>query len=385
MLNKLLKAPLWVPLIVSSSVSPQEGIITVPVADLVGQSLRTLMPEQDVKKAYADVSMCFTYTGSTTCPRLHQALFNERVTILKAEGEELYIELPDTYYGFENGSKKNNRYWTLAQYVTPRAFFKQRGLSEQCIPSLEGESSTLHTIILTMPWYAKSTGYTYSVGTRFTVARTGLQSYSVYIFDPQRATIHIDYVPKSISIHQKHMLGSDAHIRTQFIKIIKRWIQNSSAAIPYVWGGASYTGISTQNAIGFDCAKLIFRGARISGIPLYISNSSGLAASLACLNNYESIRLGDIIWIPGHVIIISNITHNLAIEARGYDHGYGKLHEIPIAHLFKNIHTYYDLIHAYRNHIPLERLDAQKNVVQVIKEFKLLSLTSALSVCKLYI
>src|SRR5205814_4688733 len=98
---------------------------------------------------------------------------------------------------------------------------------------------------------------------------------------------------------------------------------------------------------GFDCSGVILRAAQIAGIPYFCKNTTTIAQCLTPLKSEQQLREGDLILIKGHVMIVSDITKNLLIEARSYGHGYGKLHEISIDQVFEGIETYKDLCDAY--------------------------------------
>jgi hypothetical protein len=127
---------------------------------------------------------------------------------------------------------------------------------------------------------------------------------------------------------------------------------------------------------GLDCAGLIARAAHLAGIPYFYKNSLTIAKHLAPLNKKETISEGDIIWLPGHVMVVSSLKDNLLVEARHYSHGYGKVHEIPLSHQFKNINSYEQLAAHFFNKKPLQRLDKSGKVVQVLPDFKILKLAS---------
>ncbi len=81
--------------------------------------------------------------------------------------------------------------------------------------------------------------------------------------------------------------------------------------------------------------------------------------------------------MPGHVMIVADMSKNSLFEARSHDHGYGKLQEIALGDVFKGIPTYQALLHAYEKKIPLERIDKAGVVKDHFPSFKLLSLASA--------
>ena len=75
-------------------------------------------------------------------------------------------------------------------------------------------------------------------------------------------------------------------------------------------------------------------------------------------------------------MVISNLKTNTLIEARHYDHGYGKVHEIELGNVFNGINTYQDLLTAYRNKKSLHRKDIHGTLKQTYPLFKILRLSS---------
>ncbi len=58
---------------------------------------------------------------------------------------------------------------------------------------------------------------------------------------------------------------------------------------------------------GFDCAGIISRAAQMCGIPYYFKNTYTLAHYLKSLSIDTHLQEGDLIWIPGHVMIVSDL------------------------------------------------------------------------------
>jgi len=76
-------------------------------------------------------------------------------------------------------------------------------------------------------------------------------------------------------------------------------------------------------------------------------------------------------------MIISDLKKHTLIEARSYQSGFGRVHEIPLHKQFKGIKTYNDLVHAFYHNKPLKRIDKNGKVVETVKTFKILRLSSA--------
>lgn len=181
--------------------------------------------------------------------------------------------------------------------------------------------------------------------------------------------------------------------------VIKRYIQPRPIApfIPYVWGGCSYTTLCTdpyfqlktvrskhrphakprryfeyptchtQPYNGFDCAGLILRAAQASGIPYFYKNTATILQNLEPLQPEDQIANGDLIWLPAHIMVISDVEQNLCIEARHYAQGYGKVHETSIHKIFKDINNYQDLRAAHFSQNLIDRLNRHQKSAQKVK------------------
>ena len=101
-----------------------------------------------------------------------------------------------------------------------------------------------------------------------------------------------------------------------------------------------------------------------------------MATNLSPLKAQDALQEGDLIWFPGHVIIVSNITDNMIIEARGYAAGCGKVHEIPLANLFRDMKTYDDLLNAYFSGKRLILLNERQENQCTLTDYKILKLSS---------
>lgn len=369
----------------------QEAIITVPVADLVGEpdQLNPIIP------------LCGSYLGPhSACPRLHQALYNERVTVLKKEGPLCHISLPNLFYVASDKKKKLTTFWTSCTNLTllHDIHDSHKDLIIPAAITYNNAASLIqpHVISLIAPYQCKELNMHLSVGTRFVINKESQATYQVYAYDPNKKKIITLSLPKKIC-HQTQQQNESA-LRRAFISVVRHHIENESGYIPYVWGGCSIIDRSKAQLIdeqlhdakqryyslgdinngsiktGCDCAGIVLRIAQLVGIPYWYKNTTTLAHYLSPLTSHDHVSIGDLMWIPGHVMIISDIIHNRIIEARGYNHGYGKLHEIAISKVFNGINTIADLKRAYDNKQPLQRLDAAGMIKEIYKDWKILSL-----------
>ena len=392
-----------------------KAIIIVPVADLVGAPILTFGLAKTIKESYETMAICGGPNHSSLgAPRIHQALFNEEVEIISIEegknGDdgEACIKLESSYFITINSHKPQNLYWTRTKNLISFNKLGKKGISLENIPPTPSfkhphNFSDKNIIILTQPFHDAGTGQTFSAGTRFIFNpnQSNDTHFSAQIFDRFFTTFRSTLIPKKYAVIIKPQSIQEAiHC---FVALLKRWAHCPNGIIEYVWGGSSYTGCCSDAAFelvnkiiksgkkinvyarndckkipfcGFDCAGLILRAAQICGIPYFYKNSYTLAHHLKSIAIDEHVHEGDLIWIPGHVMIISDIAHNKLIEARGYPHGYGIVHEIELSKVFKGIHTYAQLIHAFHMQQPLVRYNKDGQAVEDIAKFKLLKLQS---------
>jgi len=370
----------------------ERGVCIVPCADLIAE------PVHNVKQ-YANIPISVK-KFDPICPRIYQLLFNETVEIIEYKNNEVLISLPHVFYQREHEIAKNTKYWTVRTNIISMNELGTKGVDNSLFPSpisfSKPHSTHKNTVSLTQPFHDSSSGTTFSAGTRFTMAsQPSKKNVAVYVYDNKHRAHTIKNIPTNKCIVQKNIHKEQC--KQQFVNLLNTWAHPSSGFIPYVLGGSSFSSTchnsfgqqpNNNNIIysrneaptfpytGLDCASLIVRAAQIVGIPFYYKNSITIARNLKPMSKSDAIEAGDIIWIPGHVMIVSSIDKGLLIEARSYEHGYGKVHEIPLHKEFKNIHNYHDLLDAYFNHKPLQRLDSQGTLRQTITDLKILKLES---------
>lgn len=385
-----------------------KALTIVPVADLLGHPLTELLEEKKVELAYEQIPHC-GQRSSLQAHRLHQLLFNEIITIEEEKDQEVKITIPNLYYENKNKAYTPNYYWALKKNFIPLEELKKYGIKLEKIPqpidySVKNQAKDEQVAILIMPYHNKELNRTFSAGTRFVIDKKADENsflIHLFAFNPLTKKMITIAVPKNMCIYQPNALTS-AEKRALFVHCLKKWAA-LPGIIPYVWGGCSFTNICTEDTViaiqginkrgetvicyeraqplsgpkqGFDCAGLISRVAQACSIPYFFKNTTTLAQNLRPLLPKELLQEGDLLWFPGHVIIVSDMKKNRAIEARAYANGYGKVHEVTLSDLFQGVKTYDELITAYHEKKPLYRLDKNKCITQKITLFKLLKLES---------
>lgn len=382
----------------------KKAVVIVPVADLIGSSIRLFGLSKNVKKSYEQLAYAGArFNGENGCPRVHQLLFGEQVTIIKDDGDEWCIRITQSFFITAAFTKPQTMYWTLKENLMLLDHIKHAEKFPPPITFFESKSVAPHGVAtLQYPWQDPDTGQTFSIGTRFTYFQDPDTSEYIIIslFNPHKKTFKEVRIKSNLCITT--IPENHAAQRKLFLSLLKEWASPlNGQVIPYVWGGRSAlhrctpyefkeTVIPTASKIkttvytrdfrpepltGFDCAGLIMQAAQMSGIPFFYKNTYTMDTYLSPLQKGEQIQSGDIIWLRGHVLV-ADVQNNSVIEARGYSHGYGIIHEIPLAQVFAGIKTYDDLLRALFDKIPLGRLDRKGLPADVFTEFKVLKLES---------
>jgi cell wall-associated NlpC family hydrolase len=383
---------------------PYKAVVIAPIADAVGSPIKTLSPEKSPTQAYAQLPLCaYEPLVSSCCPRLHQLLFNEIGTVVKEEGQEVLIQVTNCFYITQTNNTPHHSYWTLKKNILSFNSLEEKGVDTHNFPppiSFQDPGSATNQRVGTLvkPWHDATTQRTYSAGTRFlkTTEQPDENFTTVHIFDPSQNEFVTATVPNT------YLVDATANTTQKklelFVHILKNWAHQDNGAIPYVWGGCSFTQTTDQPYTqlhkdsysfyeikgfeytprpGLDCSNLILRAAQLAGIPFFFKNSHTTAVNLKQLTSNDQLAPGDIIWIPGHVLIVVDVNKNTLIEARGYKYkGQGKIQEIALNQVFKKIDSFDQLVDAKNAKRSLERLGADGSVVEVIKNFKLLSMRS---------
>lgn len=276
-------------------------------------------------------------------PRINQALFNELYEIIKKEKNATRIRIPWAIYGYDATSNPQDAYWIRnSDFILINKNTQENVLST--IPALSDEKNI---ITLKRP-FTDQTGTTYSIGTQFIDTQNIPRE---YIFEPAR----------------------NVNKRTQFVRLITE-LANYNQPIHYVWGGSSFIN-NTQSKpyTGYDCSNLIVRFARMTEIPYYFKTTTMLEKYGKPFTSHDALEIGDLIWLQGHVIIITDIDKVLVTESSGYFNNVGKLRTEKLSCVLKDMNSWDDLIRAYRGKKEIVRLDGngQPYNLSRVKIFKL--------------
>lgn len=381
---------------------PITAVITVPVADLFFQPMAKLFPNSDVDKSYQNIPLEGVNSIAHSCARAHQLLFHEQVEIISKQGDERLIRIPQLFYLTHQDKKtKRNEYWTHKKYLISLNKLKKEGVDLNNLPqpisfcaTQNNQQQNIATLLF--PINDKE-GHSFSAGTRFVYDEKYMSADAIraWAIDAKSKQLITLLIPKKIAL----LNNIETKKRKFLVWLLKQWATLSSGFIPYVWGGNSFTRAYTKKMIatkpldnkrplniflqndttkttsGFDCSGLIARASQIVGLPYFFKNSFTAAQQLKSINNFKELKNGDLLYFSGHIMVVSDIKNNKIIEARSHYHGFGKLHEIRLNKVFKEIYSYKELFKACKEKKMLSRLDSTGKEIMKIKP-RLLSLTN---------
>jgi len=356
--------------------------------DLFGHLAVIKHPVVDMNNSFPPPNNPSASSDVKGCLRAHQGLYNEQIDCLEEREDCVKISYHNIVYGFDAETKKAlGSFWVYKKHIIALQELADRDLA-QAIPHPEYAQEP--TIVLIFPWQH------YSLGTRFKHLPNydTKTAYAIVRADYTDNKIVLDYVPHEHALVEAKQDPQAA--RQLFVAIINDLVDRVAESgndnvIPYVWGGSSFIdpytqtdfhqkdgnwhrSVNTSPYTGYDCSEFVMRMAKIAGIEFPWKTTWVMQCSKRALAQTDQLEDGDIIWVKGHVMIVSNIDRNEIIESRGYGAGYGCVHRIPLAEIFEGIATYDDLLERYYAKQSLS-IKNRNGDVEKYDVFKLLKLT----------
>jgi hypothetical protein len=289
--------------------------------------------------------------------RISQALYNQVVYVLEEHAMYVKIWIPGVRYDKDFQPLKNS-FWALKSCVQPL-----QDLCKSVKQAIPDETYGVgNTIVLTYPWKD------YSIGSRFVYIphQSDTTKFTILKPDFTKNKVAVAVVPREYAITE--IMLTPKKQRRLFIQILESLLYRLGSTygvayeIAYVWGGSSFVQPYRKNCVvyqgndiqreslsrsfvatGFDCSSLVMRIAQIVGIHFPWKTTVMMHHALQKVAHRSQLQVGDLIWMPGHVMIVSNIEKHEVIEARGYKSGYGRLHKMQLEQLFDHVKTYDDL------------------------------------------
>lgn len=381
---------------------PRKAMCTACVLDVVEYPLGGLYGTPDeVNHAYKNIPISWGphEQDKQVCPRTHQLLLHDIVTILDETPCEAFIQLDACYVLDAENHKQSLTGWVLKNHLKDL-----NELDSKKTPALISwtnsniDRANVKTVTLFTSFGDKS-GTIYCAGTRFILNRLVNMNFEVFAYSESNNDFILIEVPQSSCVFETFYYSPEEK-RNHFCRLLNIWTSIPGNCIPLVWGGASVGVVCDPNNFslqtltnaegetryawtrsskmvanvytGVDASGVILRAAHIMGIPYFCRNSKTAAQFLTQLSPKDYPQTGDIIWLPGSLLVINDLNKNTLITTMSYTSGYGALVELPLSKVFKDIMTYQQLSHAYRSGNSLTLLNKDGSQARTVEEFKVL-------------
>lgn len=405
---------------------PIPAVCIVPVSDLMSKNLDP-QPGKSMEELYQAMPETPSTDESVLFCRITQLLYNEQVTILDTQDDQVLVETEFWHFKPSPSGKKqikNNCFWMLQKDVCPLsklpkeytnslpstlgthihipnlykehknslpgslaaptkaqllAYQNARSNNKQPhtrAPKALNTKSTQLIVGLKNSWKCPETEDLFSAGTRFVVAEPihDKKQYTVSIFNPRTNQMVSSSIPTKLCVIEKKRTEQEQ--RKLLVEILENWA-HTTPPMPYILGGAS-TGDTNDQAMrphrGLDCSGLVRRACRLVGIPVTATNSLSLTDFFKPLAAHTMPQKGDLLYWNGHIIFITNTKKHLLIEARGKNQGYGHVHETHFSKQLQNMRTTHDLVKVYSQNRPVNRLNKKGAIHKQIQKIILLKL-----------
>lgn len=354
------------------------AVVKVPVADML-MNVASYYTSAVPRALYKSLPLSCEPKGFP-CVRVHQMLFNELFFDATCLNAECTGKIPNAIYGYN--AIKNQPINTYCSLTTSMIFLDElarKNLIKYIPAPCEMSKFFSKILVLVLPWKDAATGMQFSAGTRFVRAmkhdRENLYAVRYINFDTMKPVSA--FIPKDRCVIVQDQSAQQK--RTAMISMIRSWINHAAPRIiPYVLGGSSYLAgventkpyLKEQSILGqkaavykrkethkpcwgLDCSELIWRAAQIVGIRYPWKSSLMVERFLKPLGAKQQVEVGDVIWVPGHVMLVSDVVHNKLIESVGYKSGFGKVHEIALKDRIQNCDSYAKLVRLMRAQRPI--------------------------------
>ncbi len=386
----------------SYSQLPRKAMCTASVLDVVEYQLSGSDGTwQEVNQAYKNIPISWgpNEQDRHVCPRKHQLLLHDIVTILDETQYEAFIQLDTCFVIDTDNNKQSLTGWVLKNHLKDI-----NELDARKTPALISwtnanvDRSNIKTVTL-FTSFSDSTGTIYCAGTRFILNKLINTNFEVFAYSEGESNYRLIEIPQSSCVFETFYYTPEDK-RNNFCKLLNIWTSIPSNCIPLVWGGASIGTVcnldnfdlqvltnedgdvryawkrSTKTVgdvyTGVDASGAILRAAQIMGIPYFCKNSKTALQTLTPLAVTDYPKSGDIIWLPGSLLVINDLNKNTIITTMSYASGYGALVELPLSKVFKDINTYHQLSQAYRKGQSLTILNRDGSSARTVDEFKIL-------------
>lgn len=381
---------------------PRKAMCTTSVLDVVEYPLGgSDSPWQEVDHAYKNIPISWgpNEQDRQVCPRSHQLLLHDIVTIIDETPCEAFIQLDACFVTDLENQKQSLTGWVLKNHLKNLDELdskKTPAFISWTNPNVDRANVKTVTLFTS---FGDSTGTIYCAGTRFILNKLINMNFEVFAYSEAESNYRSIEIPQSSCVFETFYYTPEEK-RNNFCKLLTIWTSIPSNCIPLVWGGASVGTVCNPDNFdlqalvneegqiryawtrpsktvgdvytGVDASSAILRAAQIMGIPYYCRNSKTAMQTLTQLAITDYPKSGDILWLPGSLLVINDLNKNTIITTMSYASGYGALVELPLSKVFKDISTYHQLSQAYRKGLSLTILNRDGSSARTVDEFKIL-------------
>lgn len=379
-----------------SKVSPAKLEELYLVTDIAMEAVSEPLATQKGKGAFNYSNLPFSKVGGyDDWLRVHQLIFNQVVTLKRRQGKEALVEIPNMVVKMsKKGGPQFLNSWVQVSGLTSLKEIKNRKNDLAKLPIAEFNKNKYPVLTLTKPFYSSKLKKHFSAVTKFTYNKILRDQVEVNVFNAKKMRFETMFLPRSLC-YFNYAKRSRAHKLKEYIKLLESWSKNKDGFIPYVFGGASWLesykkdqpyrvkgghsrrGKKLTPVSGMDCSTMLYLAALVTDIPYYAKNTTTLANQLETFKKGDHLEPGDLIWVPGHVQLISKVGDRAyMIEARGYSAGFGKVHCLPMEKLLKGHKGTKTLERAFLKGQDLVFLNKAGGIHGTFKNWKLLKFRS---------
>lgn len=407
---------------------PAKAVCVVPVANMFNEylnekkefkgSLTRDLTDAEIRRGY--YAVLASNENNTEFMRIHQLLFNQIVTVLEIKGIECKVQCEDHFSQNKEGQKPYNTYVMLTEHLVFLDDLPDNALTRY-LPTpfiYHDEQSyalTSDVFTLTRPFRDWATGIHFSVGTRFKVVNghKRLMPGIVEIVDVYRLTPQSSF--EIMTIETKYGTFNTPTTPAQAKECIKDFLaayattmESHKAAATLAFGGSSITRTfnpldykktsftrpdgykvkgfnrNQQDAAeiqtGCSMPELRSMAERVCNVPSFIKNTTTLLRLGRRLADNEQLEECDYICAQGYLGTVFSLEENFVVDIKNYMHCDGYAHLESLSKTFQGIfindglvitypiHTYDDLVNAYRSKHSLAILDRTgENIIVTFK------------------
>lgn len=374
--------------------------LAVCIAKITNVASCSLQEKYKCKNA-EETAQCYDVMPNSTvnnkdCPRIHQLILHQVVTILEVLEHEYKVLIHHAWVQNKEGKYVPLTGYVLKEDVQLVSTLRAEIDPKKYIPDQPGFSNSAPYVVLKEPFY------NHSIGTRFNLScednnnssalRNNKWNVRALSYTSHGATDLCYSIPKEFC-----HVALDGKLSISSEECVEEAIKNTSEKCPFTWGGATYTHPlhddvkpikSTMNdennnpyerwdrtdmpllRSGMDASGYFLTLCQLCHIQNFAKNTTTLFALLDTIKPGYSLKNLDVVIFAGYAGFL-HPEHNRITETRGYTNHSGRVRTVELSKTFKGIETTEQLLEAYYAGTPLELLSDAGAVIMAVKSWKI--------------